>query len=68
MQTANGVISGYMTKLQRVSVGDISLDNVSAYINPKERSDDVLLGMSFLKKIEFTQRRDTLILKQVTYR
>lgn len=65
MQTANGVITGYLTKLRQVSVGDISLENISAYINPREQSDDVLLGMSFLKKIEFTQRRDTLILRQV---
>jgi aspartyl protease family protein len=68
MQTANGVIRGYMTKLRQVSVGDIRLENISAYINPQEQADDVLLGMSFLKKIEFSQRRDTLILKQVSDR
>lgn len=68
MQTANGVIRGYMTKLRQVSVGDIRLENISAYINPQEQADDVLLGMSFLKKIEFTQRSDTLILKQASDR
>jgi aspartyl protease family protein len=68
MQTANGVISGYMTTLRQVSVGGISLKNINAYINPREQSDDVLLGMSFLKKIEFTQRRDTLILRQAPNR
>lgn len=65
MHTANGVVKGYMTTLRQVSVGDILLENVSAYINPREHSDDVLLGMSFLKQIEFTQREDALILRQV---
>jgi aspartyl protease family protein len=65
IHTANGDIRGYLTTLRQVSVGDIHLENISAYINPRDRSDDVLLGMSFLKKIEFTQRGDTLILTQL---
>lgn len=64
MHTANGVVRGYATKLRQVSVGDIVIENVAAYINPREHSDDILLGMSFLKKIEFTQRQDALILRQ----
>ena len=63
-QTANGVITGNLTTLNKVSIGNIKLDNVRASINPKMKDDEILLGMSFLKFIEFTQRGDTLILRQ----
>lgn len=60
--TANGVIETYLTNLGSVQLGDIRIDNVRANINPY--SSEVLLGMSFLKQLEFTQRGDTLTLKQ----
>ena len=63
-QTANGVITGNLTTLNKVSIGNIKLHNVRASINPKMKNDEILLGMSFLKFIEFTQRGDTLILRQ----
>ena len=62
--TANGVAYGYATRLDQVRVGDIALHDLAASINPHMTDDVVLLGMSFLKKIEFTQRGDTLILRQ----
>ena len=63
-QTANGVITGNLTTLENVSIGKIKLRNVKASINPYMKGDEILLGMSFLKFIEFTQRGDTLILRQ----
>lgn len=63
-QTANGVAISYATRLDRVSVGDIALGNVSAGIVPGLQTSEILLGMSFLKHIEFTQRGDQLILRQ----
>lgn len=63
-QTANGIITGYLTTLKSVSIGNIKLYNVRASINPKMDNNEILLGMSFLKDIEFTQRGDTLILRQ----
>jgi aspartyl protease family protein len=59
--TANGMITTYATTLDSVQLGDITLHNVRASINPN--GEDVLLGMSFLKQLEFTQRGDTLILR-----
>jgi aspartyl protease family protein len=50
--------------LDRVAVDGIELENVRAIINPNDDTDVILLGMSFLKKIEFTQRGDVLILRQ----
>ena len=63
-QTANGIIVGYATMLDEVSIGKIKLHNVRASINPKMKGNEILMGMSFLKFIEFTQRGNTLILRQ----
>lgn len=63
-QTANGIIISNLTLLNQVSIGNIQLHNIRASINPKMDHDEILLGMSFLKNIEFTQRGDTLILRQ----
>ena len=63
-QTANGVSTSYAARLDQVGVGDIVLENVSAGITPGLQTVQVLLGMSFLKHIEFTQRGNTLILRQ----
>ncbi len=63
-QTANGPITAYATRLKKVELGGIVLTQIRASINPFMQSDEVLLGMSFLKYLEFTQRGDTLILRQ----
>jgi len=62
--TANGVAKGYATEVREVRLGDIVLHDLPASINPNVNDDIILLGMSFLKNIEFTQRGDTLILRQ----
>lgn len=62
--TANGVTTSYAVILDQVSVGGIALQDVRAAISPGLQTDEVLLGMSFLKHIEFTQRGETLILRQ----
>lgn len=63
-QTANGMITAYQTTLEELTLGDIRLTNVPASINPGTQGLAVLLGMSVLKRIEFTQKGDTLILRQ----
>ena len=63
-QTANGDAKAYMTRLDNVSLGDIALQGVRAHINPNFHSDEILLGMTFLKHVEFTQQGDTLTLRQ----
>ena len=63
-QTANGAINVYATTLNEVALGDIALSNVRASINPHMDGEEVLLGMSFLKHLEFTQQGNTLTLRQ----
>jgi aspartyl protease family protein len=62
--TANGQTRSYQTRLGEVAIGDIRLNNVDAAITPGLEMNEILLGMSFLKYIEFTQRGNTLTLRQ----
>jgi len=64
LQTANGAAVGYQTRLARVRLGPLELADVSAVMSGGLDQDVVLLGMSFLKRVEFTQRGDQLILRQ----
>lgn len=65
LSTANGRTTGWRTQLESVQLGDIRLTDVSAVIAPGLTSgDDVLLGMSALKQLEFSQRDGTLVLRQ----
>jgi aspartyl protease family protein len=63
-QTANGPAINYATQLDTVSLGNITLYNLPASINPNVNHEDVLLGMSFLKHLEFSQKGNTLTLRQ----
>ncbi len=64
-QTANGTITTYRTRLDSVALGAIELRNISAGINPYMQGDQVLLGMSFLRKLELIQRDGSLTLRQL---
>ena len=66
ISTANGRATAHRTRLQRLQLGDIVLTDVDALIAPGMGGDDVLLGMSALKQLEFTQRGGTLLLRQPT--
>lgn len=63
-QTANGPAPGYLTRLDSVALGPIELRGVRASINPNVSHDEILLGMSFLRDLDFTQSGGTLTLRQ----
>ena len=64
-RTANGTITVYKATLQQLTIGSITLYNIEASINPAMKKDEgILLGMSALKDIEFTQRGEQLTLRQ----
>ncbi|HSJ49577.1 MAG TPA: retroviral-like aspartic protease family protein, partial [Gammaproteobacteria bacterium] len=54
----------HATRLDELRIGDIVLRDVRASINPAVDDIGILLGMSVLKQLEFTQRGDILILRQ----
>ena len=61
--TANGVVTVYSTAVATLQLGDIALYDVRASVNPAMQGDTVLLGMSALRQVEFSQRGDTLTLR-----
>jgi aspartyl protease family protein len=64
--TANSIVDTYLTRIERLSIGGIEVYDVAASINPGMNHDaSILLGMSVLKNIEFTQRGDQLTLRLV---
>ena len=64
VNTANGTTTVYQTTLQQLSIGNIYLYDVSAHINPSMQSNQILLGMSALKRVEFSQVGKQLILRE----
>ena len=63
--TANGPVTVYSAVLDELRIGDIRLQEVPDSINSAMQGDAVLLGMSALKHIEFTQRGDSLTLRYI---
>jgi len=63
--TANGIIQVYSTILDELQLGNIRLHDIKASITPSMGGEIILLGMSALKQIEFTQRGSNLILRQI---
>jgi len=66
--TANGTITTYATRLDSIGIGNIELQNIAAHINPYMAGHEILLGMSFLKRLELIQKGNTLTLRQSNYR
>ncbi len=55
ISTANGIVTGYRTKLRDVSLGGIEKTHVEAAIAPGLADNHILLGMSFLKSLDIRQ-------------
>lgn len=67
LSTANGRAQGYRTRIDRLQLGAIVLRDVRAVAAPGLEGEQVLLGMSALNQLEFTQRDGTMLLRQSTY-
>lgn len=63
-RTANGVVMGANVRLESVSIGDITLEDVAASVNPTPMAQS-LLGMSFLGRLSsYEVTRNTLTLRR----
>lgn len=62
--TANGDSVGYMVRLESVKVGGVEAHNVSAMIAPG-LDGDVLLGMSYLGRMDVRLFKNKMTIKQV---
>lgn len=63
VMTANGEVIARATRIEELGLGPFRLREVRAHLNPGMSGDQVLLGMSVLRRLEFTQRGDTLTLR-----
>ncbi|HXF15773.1 MAG TPA: TIGR02281 family clan AA aspartic protease [Burkholderiales bacterium] len=61
-QTANGITPIYRVKLAQVTLGDITLRDIDGVVHENSALPMVLLGMSFLGKLEMRRDGDSLIL------
>lgn len=61
--TANGTVNTRATRIGTLAFGPFVVRDVPASLNPGMADDQILLGMSVLKQLEFTQRGDTLVLR-----
>jgi aspartyl protease family protein len=66
VSTANGSIQVYSTRVNELTLGDIVLHDIPAHLNPAINSDEILLGMSALRKLDFQQQNGALVLTQST--
>lgn len=64
VQTASGTVSAQDVMLETLEVGEIKLHGVPALINPADRTETILLGMSALRRLQFIHDDDKIILRQ----
>lgn len=64
VSTANGVVPVYQIVLDKVKVGEIELTNVVAGVLEGDSPSQVLLGNSFLNRVEMQRRGQVMLLKQ----
>ncbi len=62
-RTASGVVITYATRLDSVTLGEVSASGVAANINPHMPGDQILLGMSFLRRFDLLQQGDRLTIR-----
>jgi aspartyl protease family protein len=62
--TANGDSVGYMVRLNSVKIGGVNANNVAAMIAPG-LDGDVLLGMSFLSRMDVRLFKGEMTIKQI---
>lgn len=63
VMTAAGRTTAWRTEIDRIDVGGIRQRRIRASIVPAMSSDYVLLGMTFLRHVDFSHRGDRLIIE-----
>jgi len=60
--TANGVVPTYRVKINEVRLGEITLNNVDGMVHVGDNLPIVLLGMSFLNRMEMKRDGEKMVL------
>lgn len=63
VNTAAGTTRAFQTWIDSIVIGGIRIDNVRGMITPAMTGDDVLLGMTFLRHVDFSQQGDELVIE-----
>ncbi|WP_444928540.1 TIGR02281 family clan AA aspartic protease [Microbulbifer sp. SSSA002] len=63
VSTANGVTRAYRVRLSSVTIGGIKLHNVDATVHSDDFPSVVLLGNSFLSRVDMEQQGGVLLLR-----
>lgn len=64
VETASGKAQAYQINLRSVKIGDITVYDIPAVVVDGEAPAEVLLGMSFLKRVEMKDQNSVLELKR----
>lgn len=64
VSTANGIAKAFVVTLGRVSVGDIELHQVEAAVSTSSSPEIILLGNSFLGRLDMAIAEGVLVLKE----
>jgi len=64
VNTANGTIMVRQTSIEKLAIGELTLENVQASINSSMDGEVGLLGMTFLRHFELVQRDDLLTIRE----
>jgi len=64
--TAGGTAAAYTTRIDRITLGGIRLRDIRGSITPTMGGESVLLGMTFLRHVDFSQKGDRLIIEPST--
>lgn len=60
--TANGVVPTYHVKINEVRLGDVTLNNVDGMVHAGDNLPIVLLGMSFLNRMDMKRDGEKMVL------
>ena len=63
VSTAGGITQGYVVNLSSVSVGNVTVNNVRAIVQEGAFPEEILLGNTYLQRVEFKIERGILILQ-----
>ena len=64
ISTASDVVTGYSIILPEVKVGQMTLSNIAAVVIEGDQPSEILLGMSFLGRLEISHQQGAMLLQQ----
>lgn len=62
LETAGGMINAWRAKIDRIDVGGIVVQNVEAVVTEGDFPATILLGMTYLRHVELSERNGVLLM------